>query len=42
VDSRRHRARGVKPNNAVEDAPWGRWFAIDDPDGNNWLIVEAP
>jgi catechol 2,3-dioxygenase-like lactoylglutathione lyase family enzyme len=32
--------RGVKPNNEVEDAPWGRWFGIDDPDGNNWLIVQ--
>jgi uncharacterized glyoxalase superfamily protein PhnB len=34
-------ARGVKPNNEVEDAPWGRWFGIDDPDGNNWLVVQA-
>ena len=33
-------ARGVKPGNEVEDAPWGRWFGIDDPDGNNWLVVE--
>ena len=33
-------ARGVKANNEVEDAPWGRWFGIDDPDGNNWLIVQ--
>jgi uncharacterized glyoxalase superfamily protein PhnB len=34
-------ARGVTPNNAVEDAPWGRWFGIDDPDGNNWLVVQG-
>jgi len=33
-------ARGVRPNNDVQDAPWGRWFGIDDPDGNNWLVVE--
>jgi catechol 2,3-dioxygenase-like lactoylglutathione lyase family enzyme len=33
-------ARGAKPNNTVEDAPWGRWFGIDDPDGNNWLVVQ--
>jgi uncharacterized glyoxalase superfamily protein PhnB len=33
-------ARGVRPNNQVEDAPWGRWFGIDDPDGNNWLITQ--
>jgi catechol 2,3-dioxygenase-like lactoylglutathione lyase family enzyme len=35
-------ARGGMPSNAVEDAPWGRWFGIDDPDGNNWLVVQAP
>ena len=34
------RTAGVRPNNAVEDAPWGRWFGFDDPDGNNWLVVE--
>jgi len=33
--------RGVTANNQIEDAPWGRWFSIDDPDGNNWLIVQA-
>lgn len=33
-------ASGVNPNNEVEDAPWGRWFGIDDPDGNNWLVVQ--
>lgn len=32
-------ARGFRPNNEVTDAPWGRWFGIDDPDGNNWLIT---
>jgi catechol 2,3-dioxygenase-like lactoylglutathione lyase family enzyme len=31
--------RGAKPTE-VADAPWGRWFSIDDPDGNNWLIVQ--
>jgi uncharacterized glyoxalase superfamily protein PhnB len=35
-------ARGVEPLNEVENAPWGRWFGIDDPDGNNWLIVQQP
>lgn len=34
--------RGVKPTGPVEDAPWGRWFGVDDPDGNNWLIVQQP
>jgi len=33
-------ARGVHPNNQVEDAHWGRWFGVDDPDGNNWLITQ--
>jgi catechol 2,3-dioxygenase-like lactoylglutathione lyase family enzyme len=33
-------ARGIKPSNDVQDAPWGRWFGIDDPDGNNWLVVQ--
>lgn len=34
-------ARGVKPNNEAEDAPWGRWSGVDDPDGNNWLITQG-
>jgi catechol 2,3-dioxygenase-like lactoylglutathione lyase family enzyme len=33
--------RGVQPNNQVEDAPWRRWFGVDDPDGNNWLITQG-
>lgn len=33
-------ARGVKPTSEPEDAFWGRWFGFDDPDGNNWLVVE--
>jgi catechol 2,3-dioxygenase-like lactoylglutathione lyase family enzyme len=32
--------RGVKANNDVSDAPWGRWFGLDGPDGNNWLVVQ--
>ena len=34
-------SKGVKPNSEISDAPWGRWFSIDDPDGNNWLIVQT-
>jgi uncharacterized glyoxalase superfamily protein PhnB len=34
--------RGIKPNNDIQNAPWGRWFGLDDPDGNNWLIVQQP
>src|ERR1043165_3682123 len=36
------KAKGVQPNNEISDAPWGKWFSIDDPDGNNWLIVQTP
>lgn len=36
------KAKGVKPNNEISAAPWGQWFSIDDPDGNNWLIVQTP
>jgi catechol 2,3-dioxygenase-like lactoylglutathione lyase family enzyme len=35
-------ARGIKADNEVTDAPWGRWFGFDDPDGNNWLVVQQP
>ncbi len=33
-------AGGVKPDNEVQNAPWGRWFGVDDPDGNNCLITQ--
>ncbi|MGA2504618.1 MAG: VOC family protein [Anaerolineales bacterium] len=36
------KAKGVIPNNEISDAPWGKWFSIDDPDGNNWLITQNP
>ncbi len=25
---------------AVEEAPWGRWVTIADPDGNSWVVQE--
>lgn len=34
-------ARGVTATSEVTDAAWGRWFGIEDPDGNIWLIVQA-
>ncbi len=34
------KSKGVQPNNEISDAPWGKWFSVDDPDGNNWLIVQ--
>ena len=36
------KARGVQPDNEISDAPWGKWLSVDDPDGNNWLIVQMP
>ena len=36
------KAKGVKPNNEISESPWGKWFSIDDLDGNNWLIVQTP
>src|ERR1043165_1792056 len=35
------KAKGVEPINDISDAPWGKWFSVDDPDGNNWLIVQT-
>jgi catechol 2,3-dioxygenase-like lactoylglutathione lyase family enzyme len=32
---------GVKVHKIAE-APWGRWFGFDDPDGNTWLCVQEP
>lgn len=35
------RERGLDlPPDAVEEAPWGRWVTIDDPDGNSWVVQE--
>ncbi|HYN92812.1 MAG TPA: VOC family protein [Pilimelia sp.] len=34
-------ARGARPHGAPVDAPWGRFFTLDDPDGNTWLIVQG-
>src|SRR5689334_1153025 len=36
------KVKGIQPNNEISNAPWGKWFSIDDPDGNNWLIVQTP
>jgi catechol 2,3-dioxygenase-like lactoylglutathione lyase family enzyme len=36
------KAKGVIPNNEISDATWGKWFSIDDSDGNNWLITQNP
>jgi catechol 2,3-dioxygenase-like lactoylglutathione lyase family enzyme len=34
------RSRGVAfAEEAVENAPWGRWATFSDPDGNGWVLV---
>ena len=33
-------ARGVESASEPQDAQWGRWFGLDDPDGNSWLVVQ--
>jgi predicted enzyme related to lactoylglutathione lyase len=34
------RARGVQfADEAVQDAPWGRYATFADPDGNGWVLV---
>jgi catechol 2,3-dioxygenase-like lactoylglutathione lyase family enzyme len=34
-------AKGVKANNKITDDSWGKWFDLNDPDGNRWLIVQS-
>ena len=24
----------------INDAPWGRWVGVDDPDGNGWVVQQ--
>jgi catechol 2,3-dioxygenase-like lactoylglutathione lyase family enzyme len=31
----------VASQGGVQDAPWGRWFAVDDPDGNGWVVKQS-
>jgi uncharacterized glyoxalase superfamily protein PhnB len=26
---------------AVEEAPWGRYLTFDDPDGNSWVLQQS-
>lgn len=35
------RAKGVlTEDDDIESAPWGRWVAVDDPDGNGWIVQQ--
>lgn len=35
-------ARGValQDGGKVQEAPWGRWVGLDDPDGNSWIVQQ--
>lgn len=35
-------ARGVamEDGGRIQEAPWGRWVVVDDPDGNSWVIQQ--
>lgn len=35
------KAKGIKPTSEVADDGWGKWFEVNDPDGNRWIIVQA-
>jgi catechol 2,3-dioxygenase-like lactoylglutathione lyase family enzyme len=34
------RERGVTPGN-LESAPWGRYFTLEDPDGNGLVVQQS-
>jgi catechol 2,3-dioxygenase-like lactoylglutathione lyase family enzyme len=35
------RAHGAVEDDAeINEAPWGRWLAVDDPDGNGWVVQQ--
>lgn len=35
------KAKGAKPNNEIKADSWGKWFSVNDPDGNFWFIVQS-
>jgi len=35
------KAKGVKPTAEITRAGWGTSFSFNDPDGNQWLVVES-
>lgn len=36
------KGRGVSFNeDAIAEAPWGRWLTFDDPDGNAWVLQQT-
>jgi len=35
------KGKGVKANSEVTRAGWGTFFSFNDPDGNQWIVVES-
>jgi catechol 2,3-dioxygenase-like lactoylglutathione lyase family enzyme len=36
------RGRGVTFNeDDIQEAPWGRYLTLDDPDGNSWVVQQT-
>ena len=35
------KAKGVQPTSEIIRAGWGTSFSFQDPDGNQWLVVES-
>jgi uncharacterized glyoxalase superfamily protein PhnB len=35
------KAKGVEPTSEITRAGWGTSFSFNDPDGNQWLVVES-
>ncbi len=35
-------ARGaeLQDGGQVQEAPWGRWLSLEDPDGNSWIVQQ--
>ena len=34
--------RGVRFHGPIEEQFWGRFATFDDPDGNGWVLMQAP
>jgi len=34
------RGATLQDGGKVQEAPWGRWVTLDDPDGNGWIVQE--
>jgi catechol 2,3-dioxygenase-like lactoylglutathione lyase family enzyme len=35
------RRRGMPiTSETIQEAPWGRWISVEDPDGNGWIVQQ--